>query len=146
HKVVVRHPPPRPMLRPLREPPPEPRPMQTAAIPPAPPAQPVAPVAPLVSAGYRAALSGWLESHKHYPDSARARGEEGRAVLRFRVERSGRLLTYALVQSTGYADLDSAIDQMMRGANLPPFPADMTATDVDVAVTVRFALARRGAI
>ena len=53
-----------------------------------------------------------------------------------------RLLTYALVQSTGYAELDAAIDQMMRGASLPPFPADMTATDVDVSVTVRFALAR----
>ena len=28
----------------------------------------------------------------------------------------------------------------MRGATLPPFPADMTASDVEVSVTVRFAL------
>jgi periplasmic protein TonB len=87
-------------------------------------------------------LSAWLESHKRYPENARARGEEGRAVLRFHVERSGRVLNYAVVQSTGHPDLDAAIDQMMRGANLPPFPPDMTASDVDVSVGIRFAIAR----
>jgi TonB family protein len=61
-------------------------------------------------------------------------------VLRFRVDRSGRVLNYAVVSSTGYADLDAAIDAMMRGATLPAFPADMTASDVEVSVTVRFAL------
>jgi len=121
---------------------PQPAPMQTAAIPVPQPQRPPAPAGPVVSAGYRAALSAWLESHKRYPDSARGRGEEGRAVLRFRVDRSGRVLDYAVVQSTGYPDLDSAIDSMMRGASLPPFPSDMTATDVEVSVTVRFALAR----
>jgi protein TonB len=139
----------------MREPPPEPAPVpyramtpvvtapppavvQTAAIPrPAPP-----PPGPIVSANYRATLSAWLESHKRYPESARARSEEGRAVLRFRVHRSGQLLGYAVIQSTGYPDLDAAIDQMMRGASLPPFPADMSASDVEVSVTIRFALAR----
>jgi len=116
--------------------------MQTAALPPTPAPAPPTPVAPAVSPGYRSALAAWLESHKRYPETARTRGEEGRAVLRFRVERSGRLLDHALVQGTGYPDLDAAIDQMMRGAVLPPFPADMTASDIDVSVTVRFALSR----
>ena len=89
--------------------------MQTAALPPVPAPHP----APLVSAGYRSMLSAWLESHKRYPDSARSRGEEGRAVLRFRVDRSGRVLNYAVVSSTGYADLDASIDAMMRGAMMP---------------------------
>ena len=145
HKPVVKPPPPRP--QPVREMPPQPQlplprampqpaPMQTAAVP-----VPAAPrPAPLVSGNYRAALSAWLESHKRYPDGARSRGEEGRAVLRFRVDRSGRVLNYAVVSSTGYADLDAAIDAMMRGATLPAFPADMTASDVEVSVTVRFAL------
>jgi protein TonB len=145
HKPFVKPPPPRP--QPVREMPPQPQlplpraipqpaPMQTAAIP-----VPAAPhPAPLVSGNYRAALSAWLESHKRYPDGARSRGEEGRAVLRFRVDRSGRVLNYAVVSSTGYADLDAAIDAMMRGATLPAFPADMTASDVEVSVTVRFAL------
>jgi periplasmic protein TonB len=148
HKPVVKPPP-----KPARPPPPEPMPapmpatvapaaprqapVQTAAIPQAMPAPRPAPV---VSSNYRGMLSAWLESHKRYPESARSRGEEGRAVLRFRVERSGRVLNYALVGSTGFADLDASIDAMMRGAVLPPFPADMTASDVEVSVTVRFAL------
>ncbi len=147
--VVEAPPPPRPqpkpVVKPPRRPPPQPAPLQTAMVPPpaAPPSSPLpAPAAPLVSAGYRAALSSWLESHKHYPDSARERGEEGRAVLRFRVDRSGRLLSYAVVQSTGHPDLDAALDQMMRGASLPPFPTDMTASEVEVSVAIRFALAR----
>ena len=95
-----------------------------------------------VSPGYRALLSAWLESHKHYPDSARQRGEEGRAVLRFTVDRSGRVLDFAVAQSSGYPDLDSSIEQMMRGALLPPFPASMAQQRIDVSVTIRFSLAR----
>jgi periplasmic protein TonB len=149
-KQVVKPPPP-PRPQPARESPPQPvqapaprvveaPPVQTAAIAPVP--APMPRPAPVVSGNYRAALSAWLESHKRYPDSARQRGEEGRAVLRFRVERSGRVLNYALASSTGYADLDAAIDAMMRGATLPPFPADMTSSDVEVSVTVRFSLTR----
>lgn len=150
----VHRPPPEPRPIPYRAPMPVPPPSvpyrpplaaspppQTAAIPrPAPPAAP--PPGPLVSAGYRAALGAWLESHKRYPESARERGEAGQAVLRFHVERSGRVLSYSIVRSTGYPDLDAAIEQMMRGAALPPFPADMTASNIEVSVTIRFALAR----
>jgi protein TonB len=154
-KPVVHKPVAKPLPRPVRTPPPEPMPtpmpataapvaprqapVQTAVVPQAMPAPRPAPV---VSGNYRAALSAWLESHKRYPESARSRGEEGRAVLRFRVARSGQVLNYALVGSTGFADLDASIDAMMRGATLPPFPADMTASDVEVTVTVRFALTR----
>jgi periplasmic protein TonB len=138
--------PPEPLYRPpvMPMPMPQPAPTQMAAVPmphPA-PAPPPAPTGPVVSAGYRAMLSAWLESHKRYPESARSRGEEGRAVLRFRVDRSGRLLNFAIAQSTGFPDLDAAINEMMRGANLPSFPADMTASDVDVSVTIRFGLTR----
>jgi protein TonB len=147
HKPVVKPPPPqRPPPQPAREAPREPMqvpmpqtaPVQTAAIPMVP--TPAPRPAPTVSAGYRSMLSAWLDSHKRYPDSARERGEEGRAVLRFRVDRSGRVLNYAVVASSGYADLDAGIDAMMRGAMLPPFTADMTAPDVEVSVTVRFSL------
>ena len=87
-------------------------------------------------------LSSWLESHKRYPEDARQRGEEGRAVLRFRVDRSGRVIDYAVVSSTGYSDLDAAVESMMRGATLPPFPASMTSPEIEVSVTIRFGLTR----
>jgi len=151
--VAEAPPPPRPQPKPVvnpppRRPPPQPTqaPLQTTMIPPPSPPPPSppppAPTGPIVSAGYRAALSAWLESHKRYPESAREHGEEGRAVLRFRVDRSGRVLSYAVVESTGHPDLDAALDQMMRGASLPPFPADMTASEVEVSVAIRFGLAR----
>jgi len=138
-KPAVKPPPPRrPTPRPARTQ----APQQTAMVPPQPAPPPPTPTGPIVSAGYRAALSAWLESHKHYPESAREHGEEGRAVLRFRVDRSGRVLDYTLLQSTGHPDLDASLDQMMRGASMPPFPADMASSEVEVSVAIRFALAR----
>ena len=113
---------------------------QIAAVPPAAAvALPRSPP-PQISAGYRIALSTWLERHKIYPDAARERGEQGSAVLRFRVGRDGRVLAYQLVRSTGHAALDAAVDDMMRGATLPPFPANMTQSEIAVSVPIRFSL------
>jgi periplasmic protein TonB len=97
---------------------------------------------PDLTPNYSAMISAWLEAHKRYPDSARERGEEGGVKLRFRVDRFGRVLGYALLESTGYADLDTSIDQMMRGAQLPPFPAGMTSSEIEVSVKLRFKLTR----
>jgi periplasmic protein TonB len=119
---------------------------QTAVAPPqtASAATPVpAPVpSPEASAGYRALLSAWLNSHKRYPDAARQRGEEGRAVLRFEVDRSGRVIDYAVTTTSGYPDLDQSLEEMMRGATLPPFPAGVTQPRMEVSVTIRFSLSR----
>ena len=93
--------------------------------------------APDFAANYRGLIRAWFEAHKHYADAARQRGEEGSVGLRFRVDRFGRVLDYALLTSTEYSDLDAGIDQMMRGAQLPPFLAGMTAL-----VTIRFSLTR----
>jgi periplasmic protein TonB len=139
-------PPPRPVAKPRpiarRPATPAAAPAQTAAIPQTATVPTPAPAAPVVSAAYAQILSAWLESHKRYPEDARERGEEGRGVLRFRVQRSGRLLNYALVQSTGHPELDAAIDQMLQGASLPPFPPDMSASEVEVSVAIRYSLAR----
>jgi len=158
NKLAVKKPP-KPSLRRQEMP----RPTQ-AYIPPQ-PAQPVAPQAasmpapppqtaaaatpmpapvpsPEAVAGYRALLSAWLESHKRYPQSARERGEEGHTVLRFLVDRSGRVLDYAITSSSGYTDLDHAVEEMMSGATLPPFPAGMLEPRMEVSVTIRFSLRR----
>jgi periplasmic protein TonB len=152
HKPVVKHvpkpvmqhpeqPPPTSAFAPA-QPPPAPAsvaPQQTAMAP-----TPVpAPVpSPEVSPGYLALLSAWLNSHKRYPETARERGEEGRAVLHFDVDRSGRVLDFAVIKSSGYPDLDAAIEEMMRGATLPAFPAGMTEARLPVSVTIRFSLTR----
>ena len=97
---------------------------------------------PEATVGYRALLSAWLEGHKRYPDSARQRGEEGRAVLRFSIDRNGRVLDFAVTSSSGYPDLDQSVEEMMRGATLPPFPAGISQPRMDVSVTIRFSLRR----
>jgi protein TonB len=137
-----------------------PQPTQTYLLPSLPPQLPAAPApsppqtamaatpvpapvpSPEASAGYRALLSAWLESHKRYPDAARQRGEEGRAVLRFSVDRSGRVLDFTVTSSSGYPDLDQSVEEMMRGATLPPFPAGMPQREMQVSVTIRFSLRR----
>jgi periplasmic protein TonB len=87
-------------------------------------------------------ISAWFESHKRYPDSARERGEEGSVALRFRIDRFGRVVDFSLLTGTGHVDLDQSVDRMMRGAQLPPFPAGMTASQIEVSVKIAFSLTR----
>jgi protein TonB len=148
-RVPVRRP---PVQRAERPPPrpvfaaPQPAPYVPAAPPAASreaalaPARVPPPTSNAVSPGYEALLGEWLNNHKRYPESAREHGEEGRAVLHFAVERSGRVTEFAVVRSSGYPDLDAALEEMMRGATLPPFPADMPQPSVSVSVTIRFSL------
>ena len=141
----VRRPPPRPMperARVRRAPTfaPPPATVQSAAVPR--PVAPPAPEAPIASASYRAVLSAWVQAHARYPQNAPARREQGLVLLRFRIDRWGRVLNYAVVRSSGYPDLDAAVDAMMQGAILPAFPPEMTAASLDVTVTLRFALSR----
>jgi protein TonB len=149
-KPVVKQPP-KPVVRRQEQPEPSPAaaPVQPAPAAVAAPQTAAAPTpvpapvpSPEVNPGYLGLLSAWLESHKRYPDSARQKGEEGRAVLRFEVDRSGRVLDFAVVKSSGYQDLDAAIEEMMRGATLPPFPANMPQSRIPVSVTIRLSLTR----
>ena len=136
--------PPRPAPRPTPSPVP---PHPTAAAPA--PAQPAstAPSSatasaaqPALSPNWRGALAAWLETHKTYPEQARRRGEQGRGSVRFTVDRSGQVLDVAIVSSTGSSILDDAIERMLRGAHVPPFPANMDETEVTVTVQIRYAL------
>lgn len=97
---------------------------------------------PDLSVNYRALISAWFESHKRYPETARERGEEGSVGLRFRVDRFGRVIDYALLNSTGYPDLDQSVEEMMNGAQLPPFPPGMKVTEIEVSVRIGFNLTR----
>jgi protein TonB len=87
-------------------------------------------------------LSGWFESHKRYPTSARDNAEQGSAIVHFRVDPSGRVLSFGLSKGTGYPDLDQSIDEMLQSATLPAFPAGLTVSYLDVSVTLRYSLTR----
>jgi periplasmic protein TonB len=149
-KTVERRPQPRAIAsaptsaptRPAEAPPAANAASQYSMMQPAAAATPMRVPGPDLTTNYRAMISAWFETHKYYPDTARQRGEEGSVGLSFRVDRFGRVLAYTLLNSTGYADLDAGIDQMMRGAQLPPFPAGLTAPEIEVSVKIRFSLAR----
>jgi protein TonB len=108
-----------------------------SASPAAEPARAEAPIA----GGWQRALAAWLAAHKSYPEAARQRGEEGVTVLRFTVERSGRVLDVALVRSAGSPLLDAAAEAMVRNGTVPQFPVEMTQDRVTVTVQIRYALA-----
>jgi hypothetical protein len=62
--------------------------------------------------------------------------------LRFRGDRYGPVIDYALVTRSGYADLDRDVEQMMSGARLRPLPAGMTTPDIELSVNIGFSLLR----
>lgn len=104
-----------------------------AAAAPAPAARPAGP-----PPSYLQALAAALERRKRYPEPARARRAAGIALLRFTVTRDGRVAHWRIERSTGDADLDRAVEDMISRANLPAMPADMPGDSLEVAVPVRF--------
>lgn len=65
--------------------------------------------------------------------------DEGRAVMRFTLERSGRVTSRVLVQSSGSDEIDAAVLRALPvGARLRPFPGAVTRPDLTFSVPVRF--------
>ena len=95
-----------------------------------------------ISPGWQSAVGAWLQSNKTYPDAARRRGEEGRATVRFTVNREGRVIDFELLSSTGSGALDAAVDRLLRGARLPPLPSGMPQEQVTVTLQIRYTLER----
>jgi protein TonB len=91
---------------------------------------------PTAVSRFMAALSRVLERHKRYPPGASAQGV---AMLRFTMDRSGRLLGASIVRSSGDGSLDRAALAMVRSAvPLPRLPDGMPQASLTVTVPVRF--------
>jgi protein TonB len=82
-----------------------------------------------------------LQRFKSYPSGARARNEEGVAILTFTLDRSGHVVSWQIVSSSGHPDLDAEVGTMVaRAQPLPAFPASMTQAQEDFSVKIHFAL------
>lgn len=126
--------PPQPELPPMPAPP---VPAQQVQAPP----MPVPVAAPSVTPTYEGQVIALLNRHKRYPRAALVRGLQGVPVVRFKVDREGKLLSVALEHSCGHRLLDEEIvATVQRAAPLPPFPADMTQPQQEFVVPVRFEL------
>lgn len=90
---------------------------------------------------YRRRILAWLERHKDYPLSARIAGLEGEAVIRFTLDREGRVVAHSLERGSGVAALDRAARAMMMRADpFPPPPAALPGERLDYVVPIRFGL------
>lgn len=96
----------------------------------------------VISPTWRNALTSWLRAHRTYPEAARRRGDQGRVMLRFTVERDGRVSDAALVQGSGFPNLDDAAVALVRNAHVPPLPADMEDARVTVTIPIAYELER----
>lgn len=119
----------------------------TVSAPVQPSAAPAAP-APADVARRAAAEANWqgillahLERHKKYPRLARKRRAEGTAYLRFRMHRSGQVLSFTLARSAGHDSLDEEVLAMIKRAEpLPALPPEVTESEVEIVVPVQFML------
>ncbi|MBE1236727.1 energy transducer TonB [Phaeovibrio sulfidiphilus] len=90
---------------------------------------------------WRSRVMMHLDQHKKYPPVAVARREQGEGIVRFVVDRQGRVRSVQLLRSTGYMLLDREVHDLMRRAQPLPLPPDDTPGDsFEIEVPVRFRL------
>jgi protein TonB len=90
---------------------------------------------------YLSRLLAYLNDYKRYPLSARLHHERGIVRLHFIVDRGGHVLSYEVVGSSGFADLDEAARTMIRNAQpLPPVPPEYPGPVLDLVLPLVFSL------
>ncbi len=89
---------------------------------------------------YMAMLSEYIETHKYYPESAAANGEQGESVVRVTIERDGRVREVSLVQSAYSPALDAAWEAVFRGQKLPAFTDDMKEQELTLTLSLDYIL------
>lgn len=81
-----------------------------------------------------------LGQFRRYPVASRLRHEEGVVYIRFRLDRSGHVLSSQLEHSSGFTALDKeAIATVARAQPLPAIPANMPDT-VELSLPIEFFL------
>lgn len=134
-----------------------PVPLVTVAPPPAAMAATPPPPAPAVATApgnapvpsnavptWQGLLLARLEQAKRYPEAARMRRQQGVVMLRFTMDRTGRVLTAKIDKSSGYDALDQeTLDLIARAQPLPAPPAEMSANPIELIVPIEFTLKSR---
>ncbi len=129
---------PKPVVKPVRQPP-APR---TSAPPRAATASTTASSRTASTAeisAYRSAWSAGMNWSRHYPEAARARGEQGTVRLALTIGRSGHVVSARLIGSSGSSILDQAALEMARNASGRPLPPEM-GSSVSLTVPVRYSI------
>ncbi len=81
---------------------------------------------------YKQRIVLWLGKHQVYPEEAQRRQLTGLAKMSLTIRRDGKLLSYILKESTGYAILDQAVREMIEHSDpFPAFPEDYEDIEYD---------------
>jgi protein TonB len=92
-------------------------------------------------AAYIARLIAHLNKYQHYPYEARVRREQGTVRLRFQMDRTGHVLSFAVVGSSGVPALDNeALEMIQRAQPLPPVPAAYPGATLTLLAPIVFSL------
>lgn len=84
-------------------------------------------------------LLSHLNTHKKYPEAARANRNTGEAHVRILIDRSGQVLQASIVKSTGLGVLDEEVMAMLKRANpVPNVPIELSGETIELVVPVRF--------
>lgn len=82
-----------------------------------------------------------LARNKRYPDAERMRGTQGTVSLSFTIDRSGRVVSAHVAGSSGSPALDEAAVAMAeRASPLPPPPAEVPGSRINLVLPVRFSI------
>ena len=91
------------------------------------------------AAAFRSAWSAAMGWNRHYPEAARARGEQGTVRLALTIGRGGQVISARLTGSSGSATLDQAALEMARNASGRPLPPGM-GSSITLSVPVRYSI------
>jgi len=64
--------------------------------------------------GFNGDLNRFIKDNLRYPDSCRARGEEGRVIVQFIVDTTGLIMNTKVVRSSTFHELDLEAIRLMR--------------------------------
>lgn len=84
-----------------------------------------------------------MEHYKRYPGAAQVRRQQDVVYLRFTMDRNGKVLTWNIERSRGYALLDKEVAELIKRASpLPAPPDEVPGSRIEMVVPVEFFLRR----
>ncbi len=95
----------------------------------------------VLPASWQRSVIAHLGRNKRYPPAARSKHVEGDVVLRFTLDRAGRIKKAALEKKSGATVLDEeALSMLERAQPFPSLPANVRAVEVELVVPVNYKL------
>ncbi len=83
-------------------------------------------------------VAAWWARHGYYPDEAARLGQHGDVTVSMTVAHDGRVEMADVTRASNSPWLNLGALSVFRSANLPPLPADITASNIDLTFTIHY--------